>query len=101
MQAFALGFFFMISGYFTPVSFDRKGGWGFLRDRFIRLGIPLAANLCDLDGDRLFDIALDPRAEWERKEKKSRKKDNNKGVPYDTPLLLSDSLTLFFSIASR
>lgn len=26
-------------------------------------GIKLAANVCDLDGDRLFDIALEPRAE--------------------------------------
>jgi surface polysaccharide O-acyltransferase-like enzyme len=40
VQSFALGFFFMISGYFTPGSFDRKGIGLFLRDRFMRLGIP-------------------------------------------------------------
>lgn len=41
VQSFALGFFFMISGYFTPGSFDRKGNRLFLQDRFLRLGIPL------------------------------------------------------------
>jgi glucan biosynthesis protein C len=41
VQAFVLGFFFMISGYFTPGSFSRKGARTYLKDRFIRLGIPL------------------------------------------------------------
>ncbi|MFM1654176.1 acyltransferase family protein [Brevibacillus sp. B_LB10_24] len=40
-QAFFMGFFFMISGYFTPGAYDRKGPARFLTDRFIRLGIPL------------------------------------------------------------
>lgn len=40
-QAFFMGFFFMISGFFTPGAYDRKGGRAFLRDRLIRLGIPL------------------------------------------------------------
>jgi glucan biosynthesis protein C len=35
-----VGFFFLIAGYFTPGSYDRKGFWPFLRDRLIRLGIP-------------------------------------------------------------
>ena len=37
---FVVGFFFLIAGYFTPGSYDRKGFWPFLRDRLIRLGIP-------------------------------------------------------------
>ncbi len=41
VQAFVLGFFFMISGYFTPGSFTRKGAKTYLKDRFVRLGIPL------------------------------------------------------------
>ena len=41
VQAFALGFFFMISAYFTPGSYLRKGARKYLRDRFVRLGIPL------------------------------------------------------------
>ena len=40
--AFFLSLFFMISGYFTPGSYKRKGGYTFLRDRFLRLGIPFA-----------------------------------------------------------
>ena len=40
-QTFFMGFFFLISGYFVPTSYDRKGGKAFLRDRLIRLGIPL------------------------------------------------------------
>ena len=40
--AFVLGLFFMLAGYFTPHSYDRKGFWGFLVDRMKRLLIPLA-----------------------------------------------------------
>lgn len=40
-QAWFLGCFFLISGYFSPASFDRKGARQFLQDRLIRLGIPL------------------------------------------------------------
>ncbi len=39
--AFFMGLFFLISAYFLPAAFDRKGTAGFLRDRFVRLGIPL------------------------------------------------------------
>lgn len=40
-QSFFMGLFFLLSGYFVPQSFDRKGAKKFLRDRLIRLGIPL------------------------------------------------------------
>ncbi len=40
--AFFMGLFFFISAYFLPASFDRKGAAAFLRDRFLRLGAPLA-----------------------------------------------------------
>ncbi|WP_218080738.1 acyltransferase family protein [Anthocerotibacter panamensis] len=40
-QAFFMGFFFLLAGYFTPPAFDRKGIVRFLLDRLIRLGIPL------------------------------------------------------------
>jgi len=39
--AFLLGLFYLISGYFTPGPFDRKGAGPFLVDRLKRLGIPL------------------------------------------------------------
>lgn len=44
-QAWHMGAFFLLAGYFTPRSFDRKGGTMFLKDRLIRLGIPLIVYL--------------------------------------------------------
>src|SRR3974377_1799004 len=45
-RSFFMSLFFMIAGYFTPASFDRKGPREFLRDRFWRFGIPLLLFLC-------------------------------------------------------
>jgi glucans biosynthesis protein C len=41
-QAYFMGLFLLISAYFIPGSYDRKGPGRFLKDRIIRLGIPLA-----------------------------------------------------------
>ena len=40
-QGYFMGLFFLISGYFIPVSYDRKGFKKFVKDRLIRLGIPV------------------------------------------------------------
>ena len=40
-QAYFMGFFLLISAYFVPGSYDRKGAGRFVKDRLIRLGIPL------------------------------------------------------------
>jgi glucan biosynthesis protein C len=40
-QAWFMGALFLLAGYFTPGSFDRKGSGSFLKDRLLRLGIPL------------------------------------------------------------
>lgn len=40
-QAFFMSLFFFISAYFMPGSLEKKGIGKFLKDRFIRLGIPL------------------------------------------------------------
>ncbi|MEV0842576.1 acyltransferase family protein [Actinocatenispora sera] len=40
-QAWFMGAFFLLSGHFTPGSYERKGARAFLRDRLVRLGIPL------------------------------------------------------------
>ncbi len=40
-QAFTMGMFFMIGGFFTPSSCDHKGCLRFLKDRLKRLGIPI------------------------------------------------------------
>ena len=39
--AFFMGLFFLISGYFLPGAYDRKGVRVFLKERLMRLGIPL------------------------------------------------------------
>ena len=50
VQAFSMGLFFLIAGYFSASSFDRKGPRQFLKDRLLRLGIPM---LC-------FDFVIGP-----------------------------------------
>ena len=42
-QAYFMGFFFLLAGYFTPPSLERKGYGQFIGDRFTRLGLPLLA----------------------------------------------------------
>ncbi|MFA6450920.1 MAG: acyltransferase [bacterium] len=49
-QAYFMSLFFMLSGFFAPQSFYKKGAWHFIKDRLIRLGIPLI----------IFDIAINP-----------------------------------------
>lgn len=49
-QAFFMSLFFGIAGFFTPASYERKGPGIFLKDRFVRLGIPLL----------LFFVLIDP-----------------------------------------
>ena len=39
--AFFMGLFFMISGYFVPISYDKQGGRVFIRKKLRHLGIPL------------------------------------------------------------
>ncbi len=51
-QAWFMGAFFLVAGYFTPHSLDRKGNFGFLMSRVVRLGIPLV----------LFSLLLNPVA---------------------------------------
>ena len=40
-QGYFMGLLFLIAGYFTPNSYDKKGFGLFIKDRFIRLGIPV------------------------------------------------------------
>jgi len=41
-QSYFMAAFFLLAGYFTPLSYEKKGTLKFLGDRLIRLGIPLA-----------------------------------------------------------
>ncbi len=40
-QSFFMGFFFFLSAYFIPASYNKKGAARFVKDRLLRLGIPL------------------------------------------------------------
>jgi peptidoglycan/LPS O-acetylase OafA/YrhL len=40
-HAVSMGLLFGIAGYFAASAVDRKGVWGFLRERLFRLGVPL------------------------------------------------------------
>ncbi len=64
-QTFFMGFFFLLSGYFVPTSYDHKGGRAFLQDRLVRLGIPLvvfAVLLGPILGARYYAVARDEAA---------------------------------------
>jgi peptidoglycan/LPS O-acetylase OafA/YrhL len=40
-QSYFMSAFFLLAGYFTPRSLEKKGARSFLADRLIRLGLPL------------------------------------------------------------
>jgi peptidoglycan/LPS O-acetylase OafA/YrhL len=40
-QAFFMGLFFLLAGYFTPGAVERHGASAFARERILRLGLPL------------------------------------------------------------
>ena len=40
-QAWFMGLFFLLAGYFTPAALDRKGAVRWFADRLLRLGLPL------------------------------------------------------------
>lgn len=53
-QSFFMGLFFFISAYFTVPSYNKKGCKNFLKDRFVRLFIPLC----------IFYFILNPTTEY-------------------------------------
>jgi glucan biosynthesis protein C len=64
-QGWFMGAFFLLAGYFTPGSYDRKGTGSFIKDRLIRLGIPLLVFffvLNPISGIGYFLMAGDPSA---------------------------------------
>jgi peptidoglycan/LPS O-acetylase OafA/YrhL len=62
-QAWFMGALFLIAGYFTPGSYDRKGSGSFLKGRMLRLGIPLVVWLFVLNPISLIGLFLNP-APW-------------------------------------
>lgn len=56
--SYVIGMFFMIAGYFTPFSYDRKGFGPFLKDRLLRLGIPLLIYILVFDPLIVYAIGV-------------------------------------------
>ena len=40
-QAWFMGLFFLLAGYYTPPAYNRHGKGGFIKERMLRLGVPL------------------------------------------------------------
>jgi glucans biosynthesis protein C len=59
-QAWHMGAFFLLAGYFTPRSFDHKGKVAFLKDRLTRLGIPLIVYFFILNPLAVLGVYLMP-----------------------------------------
>jgi glucan biosynthesis protein C len=59
-QAWFIGAFFLLAGYFTPRSYDRKGPGAFLKDKLVRLGIPLVVFWLVLNPISWFGLWLMP-----------------------------------------
>jgi surface polysaccharide O-acyltransferase-like enzyme len=60
-QAFFMGFFFLVSAYFAPGSYDRKGTGPFLKDRLLRLGIPLLFYIVIIEPLLVYVLAVSMR----------------------------------------
>ena len=74
-QSFTLAFFFMISSYFCPPAYDKKGPGAFAKDKLKRLGIPflfyfavlnpiLVMMVRVLDGQPAIPPGVSPLAFW-------------------------------------
>lgn len=59
-QAWFMSALFLLSGYFTPGSYERKGTASFLKERLIRLGIPLVVYFFVLNPIADMGLFLDP-----------------------------------------
>jgi peptidoglycan/LPS O-acetylase OafA/YrhL len=59
-QSWFMGALFLVAGYFTPGSFDRKGAGGFLKGRLLRLGVPLLIWMFLLNPLACIGLYLEP-----------------------------------------
>jgi surface polysaccharide O-acyltransferase-like enzyme len=57
-QAFFMSLFFFISALFTPVSLEKKGTAKFVKDRLMRLGIPLLLTMFLINPSLLYGISI-------------------------------------------
>jgi glucan biosynthesis protein C len=63
-QTSLLGLFFLLGGYFTPKSYDRKGIWSFWKERLIRLGIPLLLYVVLINPIIIYSLAKMGISPW-------------------------------------
>lgn len=56
-QTSLLGLFFLLGGYFTPKSYDRKGVHSFWKERLLRLGIPLLLYIVVINPIMIFILS--------------------------------------------
>jgi glucan biosynthesis protein C len=56
-QTSLLGLFFLLGGYFTPKSYDRKGVLSFWKERLIRLGVPLLLYIVLINPLMIYTLA--------------------------------------------
>ena len=59
-QAWFMGALFLLAGYFTPGSYERKGPGSFLKDRLLRLGIPIIIWIFVLNPISSIGLYLEP-----------------------------------------
>ncbi|UCE12657.1 MAG: acyltransferase family protein [Candidatus Heimdallarchaeota archaeon] len=57
-QASLMGLFFLMGGYFTPKSYDRKGAPTYWKERLIRLGIPLLLYIVLIDPIMVYMLSV-------------------------------------------
>jgi len=56
-QASLMGLFFLMGGYFTPKSYDRKGVRAFWKERLLRLGIPILLYILVINPIMIYSLA--------------------------------------------
>ncbi len=61
-QAWFMGALFLIAGYFTPGSLERRGSGSFIKERLLRLGLPLLVYLLVIDPLSAIGLFLPPAA---------------------------------------
>jgi glucan biosynthesis protein C len=66
-QTSLLGLFFLLGGYFTPKSYDRKGVPSFWKERLIRLGIPLLLYILLINPIMIYTLSRLGISPWNTK----------------------------------
>jgi peptidoglycan/LPS O-acetylase OafA/YrhL len=62
-DVYLMSLMFLLSGLFVWPSLNRKGNWGFLRDRFLRLGVPFLFGVIVLTPIAVYPAYLSTTAE--------------------------------------